>query len=151
MGYIKPSLYLKNNDLLEYINLHKSYIKLIILQITATSVQHVCTWSRVCAHTKQLTLGTSSCLFKLFGSTFEHNTVQKIEIATTPSCVIKQPESVYRWFLWQKNYGKNGLHGLLPSLTEGTCFMSVRSGNQGAGNLAQLVKVQICVEMFTLY
>lgn len=74
MGYIKPSLYLENNDLLEYINLHKSWIKLIILQITATSIQHVCTWSRVCAHTKQLTLGTSSCLFKLFGSTFEHNT-----------------------------------------------------------------------------
>lgn len=72
------------------------------MQITATSIQHVCTWSRVCAHTKQLTLGTSSCLFKLFGSTFEHNTVQKTEIATTPSCVIKQPESVFRWFLWQK-------------------------------------------------
>lgn len=31
MGYIKLSLYLKNNDLFEYINLYKSLIKLIIL------------------------------------------------------------------------------------------------------------------------
>lgn len=151
MGYIKPSLYLKNNDLLEYINLHKSWIKLIILQITATSIQHVCTWSRVCAHTKQLTLGTSSCLFKLFGSTFEHNTVQKIEIATTPSCVIKQPESVYRWFLWPKKLWEKWPPWFASIPYRGYLLMSVRSGNQGAGNLAQLVKVQICVEMFTLY
>lgn len=117
------------------------------MQIIATSIQHVCTWSWVCAHTKQLTLGTSSCLFKPFGSTFEHNTVQKIEIATTPSCVFKQPESVFRWFFWQKNYWKNGLHGLLLSLQRAPALWSARSGNQWAGNLAQLVKVQICVEM----